>query len=250
MHIKTPEEVEIMAEGGALLAGVRDALKDSVKVGMSALEIEVLANELIKKTGGEPSFKRVPGYSWATCVNVNEGIVHGIPKKDVVFAKGDVVSVDVGLFFKGFHTDTSFTVGLDVDSETKRFLDSGRRALDKAITQAVIGNHILDISVQMQKVENDGYSVVRSLVGHGVGRELHESPQVPCYDFGRTMPNPELVEGLVIAIEIMYAQGSPEIIHAQDKWTIETRDGKLSALYEETVAITKNGPLVLTSLKK
>ncbi len=225
-------------------------MKHAVQVGVSAYEIEELAVSLIEKSGGKSSFKMVPNYSWATCINVNEGVVHGIPKKTVVFSDGDVVSVDVGLFYKGFHTDTSFSVGLGVDKATERFLAVGRNALDKAIAEAKPGNHVVDISRQMQKVEDHGYGVIKSLVGHGVGRELHEEPQIPCYDFGDELPNPKLIPGLVIAIEIMYTMGSPEITHAQDGWTIETRDAKISALYEETVAITKNGPLVLTSVNK
>lgn len=247
MHIKTDDELKIMAEGGAKLAYIRDSLEKAVKVGVSAFDIEELAVELIAKSGGQSSFKMVPNYSWATCVNVNEGIVHGIPKKTTVFAAGDVVSVDVGLFYKGFHTDTSFSVGLDVDAKTEQFLQAGRKALGKAIAEAKPGNHVVDISRQMQKVEDQGYSVIRSLVGHGVGKKLHESPQIPCYVFGDELPNPELKPGLVIAIEIMYTMGSPEIVCAQDQWTIETRDAKIAALYEETVAVTKNGPLVLTS---
>ena len=251
MHIKTKQEIETMREGGKLLAQVRDELKEFVDVGISGLEVEEKAVKLIKKTGGESSFQKVPGYRWATCLNVNEGVVHGIPRKETVFAKGDVVSVDVGLFYKGFHTDTSFSVGLDVDNKTKEFLEVGQKSLEKAIKAAKSGNHISDISRALQEtIEGAGFSPMRSLVGHGIGRELHEDPQVPCYVVGRGYLDPELVEGLVIAIEIMYAQGSDGIKYMPDKWTISTQDGTISALYEETVAITKNGPLVLTRFNK
>ncbi|QQS38950.1 type I methionyl aminopeptidase [Candidatus Woesebacteria bacterium] len=247
MHIKSDQEIKLMQEGGKLLAGVKNTLAECVSVGVSAWEIEEKARELIKKTGGEPSFMRVPGYHWATCINVNEGIVHGIPKKEVIFKKGDVVSVDVGLYYKGFHTDTSVSKGLGVDNTTKEFLLAGEKALDKAIGMAIPGNHVSDISRALQStIEGAGYSPVRSLVGHGVGRELHEDPQIPCYVVGRSYRDEELLEGLVIAIEIMYAFGSYEIKLMPDKWTISTQDGTISALYEETVAVTKNGPLVLT----
>lgn len=249
MQLKTNEEIKIMHEGGKKLAQIRDTLGKAVAPGVTALDIEYLACDLIDKTGGEPSFKKVPGYSWATCVNVNDGIVHGIPKKEIVFKKGDIVSVDVGLFYKGFHTDTSLSVGLDVDADTEKFLKAGRDALNNAIKQAKIGNRISDISRQMQDgVEKYGYSPIRSLVGHGIGRNLHEEPHIPCFVPKSLRPSPKLVEGMVIAIEIMYALGTDEIKYMPDKWTIVTADGTISALYEETVAIVKNGPLVLTGV--
>lgn len=247
MIIKSPEEIKIMQEGGAKLAHVRDSLQKAVKVGVSAYDIEELANDLIKKTGGTASFKMVPGYSWATCVNVNEGVVHGIPKKDIIFKKGDVVSVDVGLFYKGFHTDTSFSVGLDVSQKIDTFLKVGQKALKKAIAEAKPGNKVSDISRQMQTtVEGAGYYPMNSLVGHGVGRNLHEDPQIPCFVPRFGFPNPKLKEGLVIAIEIMYSFGTSDVVVSDDQWTIVTHDGTISALYEETVAVTKNGPKILT----
>jgi methionyl aminopeptidase len=181
-------------------------------------------------------------------VNVNKGLVHGIPKKEVVFKKGDVVSVDVGIFFKGFHTDTSISVGIDVEGETKKFLETGERALKDAISQVKIGNRIFDISKTIQEVvSSGGYSPIRALVGHGVGKELHEEPQIPCFLPGRVEDSPKLEEGMVLAIEVMYAFGEPEVVYDEDGWTISTQDGKISALFEDTVAVTKQGPIVLTA---
>lgn len=248
LTIKTPSEIEIMAEGGKRLARVKEELKKKVKEGVSAWEIETLAFDLIKKEGAEASFKMVPGYSWATCVNVNSGIVHGIPKPEVVFKKGDVVSVDVGIFYKGFHVDTSFTEGLGVSPEICRFLQAGKEALQKAIEKVRPGNKVYDISQAIQEtIELDGYSPIRALVGHGVGRNLHEDPQIPCFTYGKREDSLEIVPGMVFAIEVMYALGSSDVATEPDGWTIVTQDGKISALFEETVATTTHGPLLLTT---
>lgn len=245
--IKTKKEIKLMSEGGKKLAEVKRKLAESVKVGVRALDIENLAVKLIKKTGGEPSFKLVPKYSWATCVNVNDGIVHGIPKAEIVFQKGDLVSVDVGLFYKGFHTDTSISVGLDLSFENNKFFKAGEKALKKAILKAKPGNYIYDISKSIEsEIEGEGYTPVRALVGHGVGRELHEDPQIPCFTHGKRKDSLEIPVGAVFAIEVMYTKGLPDLALEADKWTISTYDGTISGLFEETVAITKNGPQVLT----
>lgn len=245
--IKTKEELKIMIEGGKKLAKVKNELKGQVREDVSAEKIEQIANNLIERSGGEVSFKMVPGYHWATCVNVNEGLVHGIPKKDLIFEKGDVVSIDVGLFYKGFHTDTSFTVAVNPSYELKEFLEAGSTALKAAISKARVGRRIYDISKAIEdEIKKHGYSPIRALVGHGVGRELHEEPQIPCFTFGKRQESPEIVEGMTLAIEVMYAQGSPDVVLEQDGWTISMRDGKISGLFEETVAVTPHGPLVLT----
>lgn len=247
ISIKSEKEVKKMAEGGKKLARVKRALAEAIKPGVSAFDIEVLATRLIEKEGGRPSFKMVPGYSWATCVNINEGLVHGIPKKEVIFKKGDVVSVDVGMFYKGFHTDTSFTVGIDVDSHIKKFLQAGMLALKEAIKKAKPGGRIFDISEAIEaRVKKGGYSPIRALVGHGVGKSLHEEPQIPCFVAGKRQESPEIMEGMTLAIEVMYAIGRPDVTLGSDGWTISMADAKISALFEETVAIQKRGPLVLT----
>jgi methionyl aminopeptidase len=245
-QLKTSEEIAIMAEGGKKLARVKNRLKDEVKAGVSAQDIEVLAQELIQAEGAEGSFNKVPGYHWVTCVNVNSEVVHGIPTKEKVFREGDVVSVDVGLYYKGFHSDTSITVGINTTPEIKRFLQIGQETLNKAIQKARAGTYLYSISEVMESVENEGYSVIKSLVGHGVGRELHEDPQVPCFVPGRVQDGPKIEVGMVLAIELMYAMGSDKTQVLEDGWTIAMRDGKISALYEETVAVTEKGPKVLT----
>lgn len=247
IDIKSDREIKIMVQGGAKLARVKDALGKAVKTGGNAEEIENLAVNLIKKEGAEISFNKVPGYRWATCVTVNAGLVHGIPVKSLVFKKGDVVSVDVGLFYKGFHTDTSISVGLDVTPEIRKFLNTGKQALANAISKARMGNYLYEISRAIEEtVEKAGYTTIKALVGHGVGRELHEDPQIPCFVPGRIEDSPKLEAGMTLAIEIMYAQGRDAVTLMPDGWTIAMQDGKISALFEETVAVTKAGPKVLT----
>jgi len=248
IKIKTDAEVATMAEGGAKLGRVKRGLAEAVKVGVSAMDIERLATTLIKKEGAEVSFSKVPGYSWATCITVNEGLVHGIPKEEMVFKKGDLVSVDVGLYYKGFHSDTSLSVGIDLTPENKKFLNVGKNALEKAISKVRIGNHLYEISEAIQEtIEGAGYSTIKALVGHGVGRDLHEDPQIPCFVPGKISDSPKIIKGMVLAVEVMYARGSDKVEILEDGWTIAMRDGKISGLFEETVAVTEGGPKVLTA---
>jgi methionyl aminopeptidase len=247
IKIKRPEEIKKMMEGGRKIGSIKAKLMAAIKEGVNAEEINSLAEKFIGKAGGKPSFKMVPGYSWATCINVNDGVVHGIPKKDVVFKKGDIVSVDIGMFYQGFHTDTSFSIGIEPDQKTQRFLSVGRKALENAIGETVAGNRVFDISKAIQSsIEPKGDSVIKALVGHGIGRDLHEGPQVPCFVKGKRDKSPKIPEGAVLAIEVMYAMGGSDLVLSDDGWTISTRDGKISALFEETVAVTVNGPLILT----
>lgn len=248
IKIKTSEEIKIMIEGGKKLAEVKKRLMDKVKEGVGADEIETLATKLILEAKAKPSFKMVPNYNWSTCVNVNEGIVHGIPKETIIFRKGDIVSVDVGLYYKGFHTDTSDSAGIELDEEKQNFFNTGKKALTNAIDEVKIGNRIYDISKAIEStIVGGGYSPVRALVGHGVGHDLHEEPQIPCFTDPRFIKSsPNLVEGMVIAIEVMYSKGSGEVGIEEDGWTISSSDGTITALFEDTVAVTKKGPLVLT----
>jgi len=235
-----------MSEGGRKLAEVKARLKEKIDVGVSAMEIEDLAVKLIEKEGGESSFKMVPNYEWATCVNLNEGVVHGIPKQEMVFENGDIVSVDVGIYYKGFHTDTSFSVSVK-DDKHEKFLNVGKEALEKAIKQAKPGNRVYDISETIEKVLKKGNCLpIKVLVGHGIGKELHEEPQIPCFVNGKREDYPLIPEGAALAIEIMYTKGDGNVRVATDGWTIETRDGKISALFEETVVVTKKGPIIIT----
>lgn len=250
VHIKTSEEIKIMTEGGHKLAQIRDKLEAAVAAGVSAWDIEELANDLIEKSGGQSSFKMVPGYSWSTCVNVDDGVVHGIPKKEIVFKKGQIVSIDVGLFYKGFHTDTSTSVLVDSsDKNLMNFLAVGRKALKNAISEARVGNFVRDISAAYERTLTEAkLTPVWRLTGHGVGRSLHELPYVPCFARGADIEPLELVPGLVLALEIMYTKGNGNIKTAQDGWTIVTQDGKISALFEETVSVDSHGPVVLTKI--
>lgn len=245
--IKTPEEMKMMQEGGKKLARIKKGLRKIVAQGKSAAQVEEAAIKLINEAKAEASFKKVPGYHWATCINVNSGLVHGIPKKEVIFKKGDVVSVDTGIFYKGFHTDTSFSVGIAPSNETERFLKAGQEALAKAVNEATEGNRVYDISYAIDSViRSYGYTPVRALVGHGVGRDLHEPPQIPCFVQGEREDSPAIKTGMVFAIEVMYAMGDSEVVLSEDGWTISMADGKISALFEETVGVTSHGPLVLT----
>jgi methionyl aminopeptidase len=247
IKIKTLEEIEIMKEGGAKLGRVKRALMAAVKPGVSSLDIENLAVKLIKEEGAEGSFNKEPGYYWMTCINVNEGIVHGIPNKGLVFKNGDLVSIDVGLYYKGFHLDTSVSVGIKLSPENQKFFNIGPTALERAIAKAKPGNYIYDISEAIEStVEGAGYSTIKALVGHGVGRKLHEDPQIPCFVPGRITDSPIIEPGMVLAIEVMYAQGSDKVHILEDGWTIAMRDGKMSGLFEDSVAITEKGSIVLT----
>ena len=248
LTLKTPQKIEIMRLGGKKLAKIKQALKEKIAVGVSALEIEELATKLIEEEGAEASFKKVPRYFWSTCINVNSGLVHGIPRAEVVFQKGDIVSVDIGLFYQGFHTDCAFSVCLEPDTAKLKFIQAGEKAMNKAIGAVKIGGKIGDISRAIEEtVVSFGYNPIRALTGHGIGRSLHEDPYIPCYISGRAEEQIEIVTGISLAIEVMYAQGKPDIAKAGDGWTISMLDGKIAGLFEETVAVTPEGPMVLTA---
>ncbi|MDP2860488.1 MAG: type I methionyl aminopeptidase [bacterium] len=248
IKIKTPAEIEIMAEGGKILGEIRRKILEKVKSGTSTLELNETAEELISKSGGEPSFKTVKNYPYATCMCVNETVVHGFPDKRPL-KNGDILGVDVGLLYKGFHTDTSWTIAVgEKTGKTRLFLKAGETALKNAIVAAVAGNRVGDISFAIEKtIIAAGCSPVRQLVGHGVGQKLHEDPEIPCFlkkPIGKT---PLLREGMTLAIEIIYMAGRPEVIYrGDDDWTIVTGDGFPSALFEQTIAVTSNGPRILT----
>lgn len=246
--IKTPEEIKIMSEGGKMLGEIRDKVAMAVKPGITSGELEKIANDLIEKTPGKASFKMVKGYRHATCISINDVVVHGIPGEEII-DEGDIVGIDVGLFYKGFHTDTAVTVGAGkIEPDTKTFLDTGRRALKEAILQAKPGKTIWDISRAMQEVvEKPGYSAVTALTGHGVGKNLHEEPAIPCLTIGLPKHSVKIIEGMVLAIEVMYNMGKSEVCYKnEDGWTISTVDGRISGLFEHTVAVTKSGAVVLT----
>lgn len=238
----------IMSEGGKKLGEILDALLQFSKPGISLIEIDELAEKLIIQTGGSPSFKTVEDYKYSTCLSVNDVVVHGIPNK-YILKNGDILGIDIGLLYKGFHTDTSWTKPIgEIDEETKLFLQTGKKALLKAVSRAVAGNRIWDISEAIEDtVRSEGYSPVRQLVGHGIGRNLHEAPQVPCFKRGSRIHSPVLSPGQTIAIEIIYNQGNFPIVYKNDDgWSIKTEDDSLSGLFEHTVLITPKSPTVLT----
>lgn len=243
--LKTSDELAIMAEGGKILNKIKLTLISAVKPGTTGLELENLAMKLIKQAGAEASFAKVPGYKWATCININDVVVHGIPNA-TKFKNGDCVGIDVGVYYKGFHTDTSTSV--IVGNHTSNFLNIGKKALKLAISQTKVGKRVMDISKAMQvAVEKEGCSAIRALTGHGIGKNLHEQPYIPCFEMGEYTNSPKLIEGMVLAIEIMYNAGTSDVVYKNDDgWTIATADGKISGLFEETVAVTKDGPVVLT----
>ena len=249
IHIKSAEEIKIMQHGGHILATVLGEVMDAIKPGVTELDLDKLAERRIREMGGEPGFMKVDGYKHTTCMSTNDVVVHGIPT-NYAFKEGDIVGVDCGVFYKGFHTDMSDSriVGQGT-KETQKFLAIGKIALDDAIAQAVIGNHIGHISKTIQDIveKQSGYSIVRSLIGHGVGKELHEEPEVPGYLYGKIEKTPKLREGMTIAVEIIYNMGTAEVMLDNDDWTIRTSDGKIAGLYERTIAITKDGPLMLTA---
>lgn len=245
--IKTPEEIEIMHEAGKMLARVKDVVHAHIRAGITLRELDEIAEAEIIAQGGEPAFKRVYDYKYATCINVNDGVVHGIPDNYVVQV-GDKVSVDVGVFYNGFNTDSAFSVAVKpVTRELSEFVETGKKLLDAAIVQAKPGNRVGHISKTIHEgLKEAGYSPSAMFTGHGVGRDLHEDPAIPCFFYGNLENTPLLKEGMVIAVEVIYCEGKPDVKIGSDGWTARTKDGKMGGLFEETVAILANGPKVLT----
>lgn len=237
-----------MRKGGAILGKVRAELMHFTQVGVTPWEIEQKARQLIKKEGGELSFTKVPGYRWATCVNLNAGIVHGIPTSTTPLKSSDLVTVDVGVFYHGYHTDAAFTQVVGKSSpQQRRFLKAGMEGLQNAIAATKAGNRIGDISLAMEStLKQYGYRATRELTGHGVGRELHEEPMISNVVVAPREKTPLIKLGQTLAIEIIYAQGKPDLVMEDDGWTISVKDGKLSAVLEETVEVTLDGPIILT----
>lgn len=253
--IKTKKDLEKMKIGGKILAQVVSEVLNKAKPGITELALEKFAEELIIKKGGYPGFKKVKGYKFATCISTNDVIVHGIPG-NYSLKERDIFGLDCGVYYEGFFTDMSETIRVrNSDSriqnseldDVDEFLETGKFALREAIKKAKIGNRVGHISKTVQDiVESKGYSVVRELIGHGVGRKLHEEPGIPGYLVGKIENTPLLKEGMTIAIEVIYNMGKSGIRYSDDQWTIRTQDKSLSGLFERTVAITKNGPVILT----
>ena len=241
------QKLQAMTEGGKLLSQIRDQLEQMVIPGNTLAQIEEKATQLLNETGGEPAFKKVPGYSYSTCINVNSGIVHGIPNNYQI-KDGDLVSIDVGLYYQGYYTDTSTSkVAGNTNPNLELLLKAGKECLDAGIKQAKLGNKVGHISQAMEQVlDSYNLSPIPELTGHGVGKTLHEPPYVPCYLERPIDQTTNLKEGQTLAIEAIYTIGDPQIITESDQWTISTKDGKIAGLFEHTVAITSNGPQILT----
>ncbi len=242
---KSAHEIELMAAAGAVVAGALALLEEQLEPGVSMRDLDRIADEYIASQGGVPTSKGYKGFPAATCISPNAMIVHGIPD-DYRAREGDIVSFDIGVTKDGMIADSAATFGVgEISPEAQRLLDVCRAALEAGIDAAQVGSAVGDISAAVQTlVEDAGFSVVRSLVGHGVGKAYHEDPQVP--NFVLPYRGPELVEGMTIAIEPMITAGGPEVYVHDDEWSISTVDGSLAAHFEHTVAITAEGPRVLT----
>jgi methionyl aminopeptidase len=243
---KSPDELERMARAGRIVADTIALIGEHARPGVTTAELDELADEYIVGQGGYPTFKGYRGYPAATCLSPNSMIVHGIPGP-YELADGDVLSVDVGVTLDGFVADSAYTFAIgEISADAERLLEVGQAALAAGIEQCLVGNRLSDISHAVQLVtEAAAFSVVRTLVGHGVGRSMHEDPQIPNY--GQPGRGPLLAEGMTFAIEPMITAGGPDIVVHDDEWSISTADGTLSAHFEHTVAVTEAGPRILTA---
>lgn len=248
IHLKSPSEIKLMGQGGKILGEVLEIIIKKAKAGIKLSLLDKIAETEIVKRGALPSFKMVGGYKWSICACVNKVVVHGVPNK-YSLKEGDILGLDCGVFYKGFHTDAAYTIYVGrVSKEVETFLATGKKALDRAVSQAKTGNYIFDISKAIEDtVETYGYSVVKTLVGHGIGRNLHEEPEIPCFAKDKREDSPKIVDGMTLAIEVIYNMGSDKVVKSgHDGWTIKTQDGTISGLFEATVATTHHGCIVLT----
>jgi methionyl aminopeptidase len=246
---KSAQELEQMAQAGTIVSDTLSLLGENIRPGTTTAELDRLADEFIRSRGGVPTFKGYRGpypYPASICTSPNDVVVHGIPD-EYALVEGDILSVDVGVTLDGFVADSAYTFPVgEIDRETERLLEVCEAALHAGIEQARAGGKLTDISHSVQRVTEDaGFSVVRSLVGHGVGRDMHEDPQIP--NFGEAGRGPTLAPGMTLAIEPMITAGGHEVVVRPDQWTIATADGSLSAHFEHTVAVTREGPRVLTA---
>jgi len=247
IHYKSKAEVEIMRESNLLLSKALAEVAKIIRPGISTLEIDRLAEEFILDNGATPSFKGYQDFPFACCISVNDAVVHGFPTKDLL-KEGDIVSVDVGVYKNGFHGDSAYTFAVgDIADDLKQLLKVTKASLYKGIEKAVHGNRVGDIAfaIQYATEREHGYGVVRELVGHGIGRKLHEEPQVPNY--GKRGTGAKLKEGMVIAIEPMINLGTKNVFHDKDGWTIRTSDGKPAAHFEHSVCIQRGKADILSS---
>ena len=244
--IKSAQEIELMRESGKVTGKVLRELEDFIKPGVSTMDIDKFVEDTIRAHGMIPSFKGMYGFPGSACVSVNEVVVHGIPSKEKILKEGDIVSVDVGSIYKGYHSDACRTYGVGkISPEAKRLIDTAKDSFFEGLKYCKVGCRLSDIShAVQQKVESEGFGVIRDFVGHGIGADLHEDPQIPNY--GKPGRGPRLAAGMVFAIEPMITEGTYEVDVLLDNWTTVTQDGKLSAHYENTVVITDGEPELLT----
>jgi methionyl aminopeptidase len=246
IKIKSKEEIKILREANRIVAKTLNSLKSMIKPGVSTEELDRRAEDFLSKEGAVPAFKGYRGYPASICASINEVVVHGIPSREKILKDGDLLSIDLGVKLKGYYGDAtvSYLVG-SVDKETKEIFNVTKEALYKGIDKCRPGNRLYDISYAIQSyAESNGYNVVRDFVGHGIGKELHEEPQIPNY--GKPHTGPLLKEGMVFAIEPMITQGTWEVKTLEDGWTVVTLDGALSCHFEHTIAIMENGPVILS----
>ena len=247
IKIKTEKEIKIMTEGGKKIAQILEKLKKKLKPGITTKELDKLAEKLISKSGGEPNFKGYEGFPATICTSINEEVVHCIPSERKL-KKGDIVSLDIGMKYKGFHTDMAktFPIG-EISFETKSLIKITKKALKRGIKKTKIGNTIGDVSNTIQRyVETQKLGVIRELAGHGIGRDLHEDPQIP--NFGKRHTGEKIKQGMVFCIEPMVTTGHWKLKEAEDGFGFKTKDNSLACHFEDMIAITKNGPIVLTNL--
>jgi methionyl aminopeptidase len=249
IHLRTPDEIDAIGRGGAIIGGLIDELHGRVEPGVSTQDLNAFCdNYIVSHEGAEPAFKGLYGFPGSVCTSVNEEVVHGIPNVKRVLKDGDIVSVDVGVRLDGWCSDSAWTFPVgEIDENVQALLNITKESLEMAVSVAVRGNHVGDIGAAViRTVEGTDYGIIRDLVGHGIGREVHEEPQVP--NVGRSGHGPLLREGMVLAIEPMLSAGSPNIRTLADGWTVVTADRTFSAHYEHTVGITADGPRILTGI--
>ena len=244
--IKSAREIELMRQAGKILASVHEELGKAIRPGMTTLDIDRLGEKLIRGHGCIPSFKNYNGYPASICVSVNVEVVHGIPSKHRVLREGDIVSLDAGVIYRGYHSDAARTYGVGaISPEAEQLIRVTRECFFEGIKFAKAGNHLNDISTAVQAhAEKFGYGVVRDLVGHGIGEHLHEEPEVP--NFAQKRKGIRLVPGMTLAVEPMINIGRPDVVWMDDDWTVVTDDGSLSAHYENTILITEGEPEILS----
>lgn len=244
--IKSQREIELMRESCRLLGIVHKELEENIRPGMSTHEIDIMGDVLIRKLGGIPNFKNYNGYPASICVSVNDEVVHGIPSKKRILQEGDIVSLDAGLIYKGYHSDAARTHAVgEISADARKLIDVTKQSFFEGIKMAKAGNYLYDISNAIDAyVSQFGYGIVRELVGHGIGTSLHEDPQIP--NFAQKRKGLKLQPGMTLAIEPMINMGRADVVWCDDDWTVVTQDGSLSAHYENTILITEGEPEILT----